>query len=217
MALTRLTLVRHGETEWNVTMQLQGHRDSSLTKLGRKQVEATAELLKGRKFDCLYSSDLRRALRTAEIVNQYHQLEIQLESGLRERMFGIMESLTRNQLKQRYPETYEGYMNRVPDFPIPNGESLTDFNNRAISTLQTIAEQNQEKNILLITHGGILDCVIRHIFNMTLDSPRVYRLYNASVNTFVIQNNRWVMEEWGVISNKENLKPKDELATLEVK
>ena len=217
MGLTRLTLVRHGETEWNVTMQLQGHSDSSLTKLGRQQVDAAAELLKGRKFDCLYSSDLRRATRTSEIINQYHQLEMKLHNGLRERMFGIMESLTRNQLKQRYPETYKGYMNRIPDFPIPNGESLSDFNYRVISTLQDIAGQNQGKNILIITHGGVLDCVIRHIFSMPLDSPRVYRLYNASVNSFVIHNNRWLMEEWGVISNNEALKPKDELATLEVK
>ena len=217
MGLTRMTLVRHGETEWNVTMQLQGHKDSSLTVLGKKQVEGTAELIKDRNFDNLFTSDLRRAAKTAEIINKYHNLEIKEDKGLRERNFGIMESLTRNQLKHRFPETYEGYMNRVPDYQIPNGESLNTFYIRVVETMNKIAAENEGKNNLIITHGGVLDCVIRYIFSLPLDSPRRYRLYNASVNSYVIQNNRWVMEEWGLIPPNKALKPKDELATLEVK
>lgn len=216
MDKTRITIVRHGETEWNVTLQLQGHQDSGLTVLGKKQVAATAEIIKGRSFDVLVSSDLRRAVKTAEVINQYHHLELNLHEGLRERNFGIMEGLTRNQVMERYPETHDKYMRRDPDYLVPNGESLVQFYERIVNTIEEIGKQYQGKNILLVAHGGVLDCIIRRVFDMKLDAARKYRLYNGSVNTIVLQNGMWIMEEWGVISREAELKPKDELATTEM-
>lgn len=216
--MTRVTIVRHGETEWNVSMQLQGHRDSPLTPLGVAQVDATAKLLKERDFDVFISSDLKRAADSALILNRYHNMDIIANSAIRERSFGIMEGLTRDELKRSYPDIYEGYMQRIPDYQIPNGESLEQFYHRVIDEINNLAMAYFGKNLLIVAHGGVLDCVIRKVFDMPLDAPRRFRLYNASINTILVKSdNIWLLEEWGVVSKDSSLAPRDELATLEVK
>jgi broad specificity phosphatase PhoE len=102
MNKTKITLVRHGETEWNVAMRLQGTKNSPLTENGIKQAELVAEALSQQKFHRLISSDLDRALKTAAILNIYHHLQIEEEPALRERNFGIMEGLTRDEIHILY-------------------------------------------------------------------------------------------------------------------
>ena len=124
MEKTTLTLIRHGETEWNVAMRLQGFQNSSLTDNGKRQVEMLAEALSHRSFDVIYSSDQGRAMDTANAINRYHGMEIHPDPAMRERNFGVMEGLTLQQIKEQYPEVHEGYLQRRPDYQIPRGESL---------------------------------------------------------------------------------------------
>ena len=216
MGRTRITIVRHGETEWNVLLKLQGQLDSELTPLGLDQARAAARILQYRKFDKLIVSDLPRVINTTKEINAYHNLELNLEPGLRERNFGIMESMTRDQVKVKFPETYEGYMTRNPEYQVPEGESLIQFYNRVINTYDKIAVENEGLSVLTVAHGGVLDCIIRRVFNMKLDEPRKYRLYNGSINAITVQDGIWMLDEWGTIDHGDDIKPKDELATLEV-
>jgi len=195
METTKLTIVRHGETEWNVAMRLQGKLNSSLTTVGRKQIEYAAKALRNRKFEMLITSDLGRAMETAMIINSYHKLEVNLSENLRERNFGVMEGLTREEVAEKYPEVHEGYMTRKSNYQVPDGESLVQFYARVSAELKRIVELWPGKNILAISHGGVLDCSMRMVFGISLDACRNFTIYNASINTFSFSNNQWDLEE----------------------
>jgi 2,3-bisphosphoglycerate-dependent phosphoglycerate mutase len=212
MGTTRLTIVRHGETEWNVAMRLQGKQDSKLTKLGLSQAKHAAQALKHRKFDMLISSDQGRAIDTANQINVYHGLQLQLSSNLRERNFGIMEGLTRDEVKVKYPEVHEGYMKRKSNYQIPDGESLVQFYSRVTEELIRIVNQLTGHHILIVTHGGVLDCTMRMVFGISLDVRRNFSIYNASINTFTFMDGHWDLDEWGNTEHFRGTGVMDELA-----
>ena len=201
MGGARITIVRHGETEWNKSFQLQGHQDSPLTENGIKQAELLSDTINSRNFDCIVCSDLSRAKTTAEILNKNLKLDITYNSGLRERAFGVMEGLKREVIKEKYPDVYEAYMQRNAEFQIPEGESLVQFNSRVIKTFEDLGKEYNNKHILVVAHGGVLDCVIRHIFRLKLYDDRCFSVYNTSVNTIKIKNSMWILEEWGNIDH----------------
>ncbi len=203
MVKTQVVLVRHGETEWNVAMRLQGIQDSNLTKNGIHQAKMVAKALSAHRFDILISSDLGRAIKTAEIINSYQHLEIITDASLRERAFGVMEGLTREQILEKYPEVFSGYMERKDTYQIPYGESLNDFYKRVTTGLKKIVTMHRGKEILLISHGGVLDCVMRMIFNYPLSAPRYFSIYNASINSFSVTENQWFLEQWGNIDHQK--------------
>ena len=201
MGSTRITIVRHGETEMNVAFILQGHLDSPLTANGLKQAEMLAETIKTRKFDRFYSSDLGRAKLTANIINKDLQYEIVENVQLRERAFGIMEGLYLKDAKKECPEVYEAYITRDPGYDVPEGESLVKFSKRIMDELNFLANKHVNQHILVVAHGGVLDCVIRNVFNINLQEKRAFTIRNTSVNTFLVENKNWILEEWGNIEH----------------
>jgi probable phosphoglycerate mutase len=204
--MTEITIVRHGETEWNKKMQLQGFTDSPLTDKGIRQANLLGEEIKWRKFDQLIISDLYRAEHTAQIINRHLELEMKKNKGLRERSFGVMEGMTREEIALKHADIYNAYIKRKSTFDIPGGESLIRFYERVIDTLNEIILQFDNQKILIVSHGGVIDCVIRYIFQLNLDDKRNFTIYNTSVNSFTIENNNWILEEWGNINHlkKEN-------------
>jgi 2,3-bisphosphoglycerate-dependent phosphoglycerate mutase len=201
MDITKVTMIRHGETEWNVAMRLQGKQNSELTLLGIKQVELVAEELGKRTFDVLISSDQRRAVNTAEIINKYHNLKIILNEDLRERNFGIMEGLTREEIAKKFPEVHDAYIERKSEFQVPDGESLIQLFSRVTNELKKIINLYEGKSILIVTHGGVLDCTMRMVFSLSLDRSRNFSIYNAAINTFTVTNGQWDLIEWGNIDH----------------
>jgi probable phosphoglycerate mutase len=212
MSITRVTMIRHGETEWNVAMRLQGKKNSDLTKRGIKQVELVAEALKKRTFNVLFSSDQGRAVKTAEIINGYQHLNLILSEKLRERNFGIMEGLTREEIALKFPEVHEGYINRKSAYQIPDGESLVEFYFRVTNELKEIVRTYKGNRILIVTHGGVLDCTMRMVFSYSLDVSRNFSIYNAAINTFNVREDKWSLEEWGNIDHFNSLDSFDEIS-----
>jgi probable phosphoglycerate mutase len=205
MGITKVTMIRHGETEWNVAMRLQGNQDSNLTSLGIKQVELVAEALSSKPFDIHISSDQGRAVKTAEIINEHHHLKIVLNENLRERNFGIMEGLTREEIAEKYPEVHESYIKRKSEFQVPQGESLIQLYSRVTNELKRIVSLHESKKILIITHGGVLDCTMRMVFSYSLDNPRNFSIYNAAINTFSVKDGKWNLNEWGNIDHLRSI------------
>lgn len=197
MGVTRITMVRHGETEWNVTMRLQGMKNSDLTKKGIRQARQAANALRKRDFDRLISSDQERAVKTAQQLNEYHHLEIETDPALRERNFGIMEGLTREEIMERYPETYHGYMDRKDSYRIPEGETLIDFYARVTGGINRIVQMSEGQNLLIVTHGGVLDCMMRMLFDIPLTTARNFSIYNGSINEFSYEQGKWHLDTWG--------------------
>ncbi len=196
-----LIVVRHGETCWNSEQRWQGHCDSDLTPLGRKQASAIGERLASVSFEALYSSDLPRAMGTAAAIAERAARQIIPEPRLRERKLGIFEGLTLAEIKQRYPQHASDFRSGDPDWAMPEGESLRQRHERAIACLTELAARHNGKRIVAVTHGGVLDSVIRHCLGLTLEQPRHWRLYNASLNVVHIEGPTWTLATWGDIAH----------------
>jgi probable phosphoglycerate mutase len=138
-------------------------------------------------------------------------LKIILTENLRERNFGIMEGLTREEIAKKFPEVYEGYMKRKSEYQIPEGESLIQLYSRVTNELKNIISLYKGSNILIVTHGGVLDCTMRMVFSYSLDASRNFSIYNAAINTFSVKNNKWNLEEWGNIDHFSSMDNFDEI------
>ena len=123
MERAQLIIVRHGETEWNLKLIRQGHLDSPLTERGIAQAKALGQRLAQEKFVALYSSDLGRAVQTAEMIAAVTGHGIITDERLRERHLGIFQGLSGDEIRERFPEEHRLHRTVGPSYVIPGGES----------------------------------------------------------------------------------------------
>jgi probable phosphoglycerate mutase len=196
--LTRLCIVRHGETPWNAERRLQGHLDIDLNENGIAQAQATGRALSGQQFAAAYSSDLRRAERTAACIWQNTDGTISTRAGLRERHYGHFQGLTYEEAQARYPDDYARFLSRDADFAFSDGgESLTGFAARIAETLTEIVERHPGEQVLIVTHGGVLDIIHRLSTGKSLDAPRDFTIPNAALNWISHHDGQWQLINWG--------------------
>jgi len=194
--MTVLWLIRHGETSWNAEGRVQGQTDVPLSAVGSAQARAVAALLAGRHFDVLYSSDLQRVVQTAQPAAQALGLPIQVDPGLRERHYGMFETLTYADAKIRYPEEYARFKAHDPKFDFRSGESLGAFFERSVACLAGIAKRNSGKEVLVFTHGGVLDMAYRHAKGLDLASKRDFQIPNAALNQIEVVGDEFTVLAW---------------------
>jgi probable phosphoglycerate mutase len=204
----KLTIIRHGETEWNKIGKQQGQLNSDLSENGIKQALAIKNYISD-EYSFIISSDLGRAIQTAEIIAERYNYKIFLNPGLRERHLGIIQGLTMNEFKDKYPEEYNNFNSNNPDYIIPGGESAKQRYTRAINALNKIVNENNGKNLLIVTHGGILDSLFRYVLNLPINQKRSFSLINGSINKFSFEK-YWMLESWGEISHLKGLNPLDD-------
>ena len=106
--MTKIILARHGETEWNVTEVIRGRIDVELNETGIKQAELLAEYLSSTRTQSIYSSPLKRALKTAQMTAKYHQCEVEITPGIIDFNYGAWQGLPRQDVKDKYSELYRG-------------------------------------------------------------------------------------------------------------
>ena len=179
---TRLFVVRHGRTAWNAEMRIQGHRDAPLDAMGRWQAGQLAQALAGETLAAVYSSDLQRAAATAQPLADRLGLTVLHDPRLRERGFGELEGCTHEEIQQRWPEASRRWRARDPDFGPPGGERLADFYDRSVAAVRLLADRHPGQAILVVAHGGVLDCLYRAATHVALDAPRSWQLGNARIN-----------------------------------
>jgi probable phosphoglycerate mutase len=182
---TRILAIRHGETAWNVDGRIQGQLDVPLNDMGRWQVHRLALAVADEDIAAIYSSDLLRALETAQAVSRGSGDPIVTDPGLRERGFGTFEGLSYAEINQRWPEMGERWRRRDPSFGAPGGETLTDFYARSVATAARLAALHPGQTIALVSHGGVMDCLYRAATRIPLDAPRSWQLGNAAINRLV--------------------------------
>lgn len=195
--LTRICLVRHGETEWNAERRIQGQIDIELNEIGRHQAEAAGRWLLGAGIGALYSSDLRRAWATAEAIGRALGLVPQPVPEMRERRYGVFEGLTYAEAHARYPEGYAAFEGRNADYAFENGESLTAMYTRVTGKLQDIAAAHPGESVVVVLHGGVLDVINRFVRGNSLEMPRDFLIPNAGINWVAAVDGRWTLESWG--------------------
>lgn len=160
---TTFYIVRHGQTTWNVEGLMQGHTDSPLTEKGEQQAKETAEKLKHINFDLIFSSDLLRAKRTAEIISLERQLAVETTDLLRERSFGIYEGQPYEAVHV-YDELLEKLGEDERHTFSQNGvEDEASFIGRILTFFRETAVTHPGKNILVVSHGGVIRSLLLHL------------------------------------------------------
>ena len=193
--VARLCIVRHGQTQWNAEQRVQGQLDVPLSDTGRAQARRVAAALPENRFRALYSSDLLRVLQTAEPAAERFGLAPRLEPALRERHYGQFQALTYAEAMAAMPEDYARFEARDPEHDFGGGESLRDFYDRAIGCLESIARRHEGEDVLVFTHGGVLDMAYRRATGMELSAPRDFKLPNAAMNWIEI-GAAWKVIDW---------------------
>jgi len=183
MQLTRITAIRHGETEWNAARRVQGHTDIGLSAAGREQAARVARALAGgERIAAIYSSDLARAFETAAAIGAAVGVAVQPEPGLRERNFGRAEGLTFDEFSRRWPEDAERWRKRDPHWSSDGGESLQQLWERITGVAHRLGVQHLGQHIVVVTHGGVLDALYRAATGLGLQDARTWQLGNCAIN-----------------------------------
>lgn len=181
-----LYIVRHGETEWNKIGRYQGITNVPLNEYGIAQAKACGNALKDVHFDRILSSDLSRALVTAETIRGNRQLEIKTDERLREINFGDWEKLLFTEIEERWPGLIDQMYRRPDIVKVPNGESFQEVQDRAWSAVSDFLNENNEDETILITcHGGtirtilckLLDISISHCWNFSQGNTAINRVF----------------------------------------
>jgi len=195
--VTRILAVRHGETAWNVDRRLQGQIDISLNAVGQEQARRLAEALADEDLDAIVCSDLVRARDTAQAVSDRTGLALSTDAGLRERHFGIFQGHTYDEVERLWPEESARWRRREPDFGAEDGETLQGFYDRCVATASRLAEAHPGRTLLLVTHGGVLDCLYRAASRVELNAPRTWELANTGVNRLLYTPQGFTLVGWG--------------------
>ncbi|MEJ6006017.1 histidine phosphatase family protein [Paucibacter sp. AS339] len=195
---TRILAIRHGETEWNRASRIQGHTDIGLSALGLLQAERLAHALQDEAIDAVYASDLARAQQTASpLLRLRPELPpLQLDVGLRERGFGEFEGLTWQEIADKWPSHSERWRRRDADFGPPGGETLADFYRRSVEAVQRLAQAHPGQTVVVISHGGVLDCLYRASTGQSLQAPRSWVLANAAINRLLYASEGFGLIGW---------------------
>lgn len=200
MQTTRLCIVRHGETDWNAERRLQGQADIGLNATGRAQAQAICAHLRThlhtQRFAAAYSSDLARAWRTAEIALTGTPLAVSPAPTFRERDYGRYQGLTATDAARDHPAMHAAHQARDIHYDYENGESLAAFAARVTAGMQALAEHHVGEQVLVFTHGGVLDIIYRMATQRGLDSPRDFSIPNAALNWLEYAGGEWQILAW---------------------
>ncbi|KAK8606829.1 hypothetical protein V6N13_052585 [Hibiscus sabdariffa] len=198
---TEIIVVRHGETAWNATGRIQGHMDVELNEVGRQQAASLAERLSREpEISAIYSSDLKRALETAEtIAASCGKFEVIKDPDLRERHLGDVQGLLFREAAKVCPEAYRAFSSRATNQVIPGGgESLDQLYHRATSSIQRIIQKHKGKRIVVVTHGGVIRALYRRACSRRFRGS----ILNTSVNIFQISDDDvWTIKSWGDVTH----------------
>lgn len=178
-AVTTVHLARHGETDWNRELRWQGHADPPLNALGREQAHALAESLARTRITAVYSSDLRRASETAEIVAGRLEVPLHLDAGLRELDVGSWEGHTLAELEAHDAEAVARW-EESGEHGWEDGESHEQMAARVLGAIRSIAAEHAGDEVLVVSHGGPVRAL--KAFAAGLDYPRDRRSVPYTAN-----------------------------------
>ena len=202
--MTEIIIARHGQTKWNVGEIFRGRIDIELDETGEKQAELLAEYLSGRKIDAIYSSPLKRALKTAEAIASYHQLEVEIAPGLIDFNYGAWQGLSHQEVKDKYQELYAEWIKNPHRVKIPEGESLQDVRKRVLAVVDEVIVKHKG-TVILVAHrvvNNVLICALlgldnSHFWNIRQDT--------CGITTFAYENGRFILTEHNNTSYLEPL------------
>ena len=188
----RLVLVRHGQSMWNREHRIQGQLDPPLSPEGVRQAELLGGRLAGRRFAAFYSSDLKRAYETAEVIGRFIDMEPVADASLREIFLGDWEGLTTAEITSRYPQAWAAWVEE-PDWDVvPGGEGAAAFETRVAAALDAISVRHPHGDVLIVTHGGVIQVALHRIVGRASRGLFPFKIQNASL-TLIEKRRRTVI------------------------
>jgi probable phosphoglycerate mutase len=175
-----LYCVRHGESVYNAEGRIQGQIDIELSERGRRQSEALADTLCQTPIQAIFSSPLRRAFETARPIAERLGLTIQTDERLAEIHAGIFQGLRWSEIETSHPEHARQWIEQLPDFVIPGGESRRALMIRGLAVFEDIRRQPYE-HVAVVAHGGILSAAFKALFRVPAE-VNPFELVNCSIS-----------------------------------
>ena len=190
--MTTIILVRHGETDWNAQQIFRGRIDVELNQTGVREAELLAEYLSDFRMPAIYSSPLKRALRTAEIIARCHDVEVDISPQLTDLDYGKWQGLSRETVKDSYGELYSQWVTNPHLVKMPDGESLDEMRERAIGIVKDVTAK-EEGTVALVSHRVVHKVLICAL--LSLDNSHFWdiKIDTAGISTFNYENERFVL------------------------
>ena len=193
MPVTKLFLVRHGQSAGNAEGRFGGHGPTPLSPLGEQQAERTARVLAKEGITAIYSRDLPRAVQTARPLADLMDIPVIQSRAFRERHVGVLEGLTFDESKAEYPDDYYALVNRNIHHVITEGESYRDLLRRITVELRSILRNNPGGRIAIYSHTGAICFMTLYLLGAinrnTRQTPWIVTS-NCGINRFEVRGPR---------------------------
>lgn len=193
--VTRVLLIRHGETEWNKQGIFRGIADVPLNGRGARQAEAIGKTLAGTGLRAIYASRLVRASDTAQAIasRQASGIAVTPEDAFVDIHRGEWEGLTHDQAREKYPELYKRWFASPQDVRFPGGDSLRDVQRRARAALDRIARELAGSELAVVTHHVVIRALLCSLLDLELSHFRRFEAYPGSITEARFEYDHWVL------------------------
>ena len=203
--MTKIFLIRHGQSEWNSLNKVQGQQNTILTDLGKKQALCLGDRLIDANIDIIYTSDLIRAYNTAEIISKRINKPLVANESIREINFGLWEGLTIQEIQTRYKKEYFTWLKEPDKLNIEGLENLMTLQKRAMKYVNEILLENNGKNIAIVSHGAILKTIILGLLGIDISHYKNITLSNVSLSIIECRDFNNVLVLFNDISHLKEL------------
>lgn len=180
--MLKIILIRHGKTSWNGNWKIQGHSDIELSPEGIAEAELLAANFPLPTIDAIYSSDLKRAKSTAEILAKRFKLQVNTTPAFREANFGDWEGKTLAEMQKIDPVNCENFFRNPENLHIKNAENFSHVQQRAMYAIKKITAAHRNENIVIVAHGAINRTILCSILEMPLKKMWTLSQFNTAVN-----------------------------------
>jgi broad specificity phosphatase PhoE len=187
-----LILVRHGETLWNVEKVFRGRADVSLDELGIRQAELLSKYLSNWRLEAIYSSPVKRALDTANIIARYQNVAVRIAEGLTDFDFGEWQSLPEQEVMRLYPDLLNEWHSNPHKVRMPGGESLEDAKKRAVEVVNDVLSKHQG-SVALVSHRVVIKVLICYLLGLDNSHFRNINQDVAGITIFDYADGRFVL------------------------
>lgn len=186
--MVKLILVRHALTVDNQKSRLSGHIDSAISEEGKEQIDKITNYLKDFDIDKIYTTTSSRTKDTVKKLSELKSIEIIEKESLKEISFGGFEGLTFDEIKDKYPKEFQDMIEKGYEYKYPNGESLIDSYNRVCIELDNIISNNDNRTILICSHGGTIRNIITYLISNSYKYHWNFKIDNGSVTILEVQD-----------------------------
>lgn len=192
--MTKIFLIRHGETEWNKLGRIQGNSDVKLSPEGIRQAQLMAAHVPFKHIDAVYASDLQRAVDTAKILAAKFNLPVTTMPGLRETNFGDWEGRVISGLLEELPEEFGNFFIKPDKVKPPNGETFLECQARVMNALDEIIADHEDQTIIVVSHGAAIRLLICAALDIRIRKMWAIHQFNTALNILTFEDGLFSIE-----------------------